>query len=688
MLGNENYFEKALACVEEHLTLPEVRVFKSFPLGTPGVQMYYEHIHTAADDGEYRPYLLRYTTIDCTQDFKSLLQRYFTVELAKTFQIDEQINDNHSLESYFEEMLENFVYDRTDTPSSIDNVFNSVKQPIPFGYWKAIKTAPLHPNQSDLFIRPCAVFGQKYEHWEITSKAAFTSRGVGLVVARQDKCLRDILLENGMEPILRFIIQLCIIQQYKIFLKEKLSSNLEPRMSHEIENKIKSLDKVNKLLLWKMQQFVLLSPEARKKIVSPSSQFIKENIDVGQFALAQHLPLLRMFYGHAPTEYYPQFSDKSTYNRLKAKAYFHLNGPIISKGISFVRKHLKKGIKHYQEIIKGRHALTNYAKSYTSFIIFTFSVVLMPFIIMLLMAMGLTSYPFRKLSRLFQLSGTGKFNLFLTTLESLKDAYLGIKAFILTYAILNLASLNLIPTMIQVLAAQTGLASFLFWGLSRSIAIQSNPVALMTLWLFWAAFFGYHTLGAVVPNYFGDFNNWVMYLSQYPWLSSLQPFSTLNLIISNIFIISVPIGIILTKINNTLYGKKIDLTALGRQVQNLNHAQSFRQKLGNLLEKEGVGSLNESDHLFMVKLQECVFNEKQANILENHINNLLETDNVEDRTQLVIAKRQLKTPGYFPSEVITKRLSSVREKPELKELREPLEAAMNLYSLGNTFKQK
>ena len=608
------------------------------------------------------------STLNPQDDFVDLLNKDAVISISDRFRID-----NPEPAEYLAVLFQHFVNDGYITPNSIAEV-KIGEHPTAVFSEHIIKQ---YKQECVLYNQPTASFLREYPNWKKTGDIRFSDNHQTYTVpeiTENNLFLNDILKKEYVTPLLQNLIKLRIIhlclsqidnpslQQHAFFQHASLKNALST-LQQDIQEKIHA---ITALSFEERQAKALVENSANHYGLSPIVQ-----------KLAQHISFAKLINGHA---FYDIHQLSNSQLPLSKKLKFYLKSYTNSSIIEYIAtrsyKNVNKSLKTVRLFITGQEKIKTIPFAFFNLLKSIYLAVWLPFLATYFVTSGLTSVPFSLLRKTVGISFGGKWDKALTGFEALKDMALLYIGLPLAYSLLTTVGISLLGAS----ALSFGSAAGFYSGL----AIVS-PFLLFGLPDHFRFTPGWYITNGVT-HYIGESYNTIL-------INAIKAASVNSFVAIHLTLASITLIIFSTvSIAGYTLNKAKEFFAPNKQCQrndlmvhnrNINHSQSFRKTLGELIKKLDDNSCKAEDIELLQSLFKSQLDSAKKPLIIDYLNQKISEKNTPNKNVFTIANSQLKQNGAFlPSWKLINRLNTelAQEKGTNPELRNEVGRVYKLYT--------
>ncbi len=674
MTDRQNWFQHGIETIVE-AKLDSVTMHQRVPAyNLRGFNYAYQtRVESFGNDLIYYYGLLRLAgfQIRVNDPFKSLTSRYFTVELSNAIDFDEQEDKT----AYAAALLKELCSDRGSVEKINDLEIRRVPQPRNFEGESCTQEALI-------FYHQCLQSFQKtYEHFDLTQRNVKLNNRDYVICKKKETKLCDVLSKQGMALPFQSLIRLWVLRQISLHAKDL-------NLAHPFFQRI-SREKLDSLLLsWQkityagLAHLARMTPAERIAVANNHTHENPHRLDVNTYRLAQDWPIGRLIYGHAKQDRAVSYNHpKNTLSRLKHSAYQLLNGYTISTLGKMVFDRVKvsknriKALVRIQEKTSLKQKLISFVKECFNVSVISISLLLMPALIIVSLAQGITSLPLYGFKKLTGIKPGYSLDKRLSLLESIKDL---------------------------VLISWMGYQSLLLLSSLESLAMALAPSALNTMgWVSLLPIVGVQIVIAGIVGIAGTAVAGAVYF--------IHPKEAVS-ILSGVFeplaeffkadqklINAIPllgmVGLVITSssIATLATAAYYQLKTMSQKVirkidhfnwhaRNLNHSPEMRKLLGKLALKQDNGESFTKEQAEVVDLLlTCEFNKDELAQLKQRIDRLKSDAKGDDKLVFIKAKQAITRAPYLPSYDMVNALKGKLDGQGLKAIKDKLDRVSSAY---------
>jgi hypothetical protein len=568
--------------------------------------------------------------LDLNQVFRNCLERFFAIELAKTFSIENKSKD------YLKMLFTYFVHDGNAAPHAIQAItIDSLPREI-----HAESISIQYKRESGLYSQPTAVFGEKIENWDTELDDDITLRGQLYPKARRNDLIGgDLLRQQQLDPLLRHLIKLWIIHQV---IQPENQRLLEENDFFNIDNLEQVILDLQNAITQQIDRLLEKPIEQRQNEAALEVRANRYHLSPPLYNLTQRIPLLKFVVGHSIDDIHSfKGSNATRSSRMKYFLRSHLN---ISLSQYLLKKSMNAFIKSkatLKDFIAGETRVPRLFMAFFKLLKSMYIMLWLPFLGSLFTLMGLTSLPFSVIRKACNISLGGTFDKIITAIESVKDLFLLYLMVPVLYSVLLTGSTMLLGALGVNIATSLTLAT---------LCTVMSPLFLLAL-----------------PRSFLEYPRWINIdgIWHYQEESEYDLLKRLLTTISSVRIVNIHVAIATTAfalftavaLGGRLLKKAIDFFIpqkllrgdLQFQLRNLNHSQQFRQRLSALNVRLETNVCTNEDDEILVNLQQCKLTPHQKSRLKEYLSKQLQSDEAGDRRTYTIALSMIDHPAFLPS---------------------------------------
>jgi hypothetical protein len=601
--------------------------------------------------------------LDLNQVFRNNLERFFAIELAKTFSIENKSKD------YLKMLFTYFVHDGNVAPHSIQAItIDSIPREI-----HAESISIQYKRESRLYSQPTAVFGEKIENWDTQLEDDITLGGQRYPKAkRNDLISGDLLRQQQLDPLLRHLIKLWIIHQVvqpenQLLLEENDFFNVTNLEQTILDLQTSITKEIEALLAKPIQQ--------RQNETAVEARANRYHLSPVLYDLTQRIPLLKFIVGHSINDIH-SFKEANTTpsSRMKYFLRSHLNLSLSQYLFKKSKNAFIKSKATLKDFIAGETRARSLFMAFFKLLKSVYIMLWLPFLGSFFTLMGLTSLPFSLIRKASNISLGGSLDKIITAIESVKDLFLLTLMVPVLYSIFLTGSAMLLGTGGVNIAAILTLAT---------LCTVMSPLFLLAL-----------------PNSFLEYPRWVQLRGvwHYQEQSEYDLLKSLLTVVSSIRIVNIHVAIattafvlfstvafggrLLKKALDFFVPQKLLRSDLQFQLRNLNHSPQFRKTLAELNTRMETNACTTVDYDLLVNLQQCKLTSHQKSRLKDYLSKQVESDETEDRRTYTLALSMIDHPAFLPSWKLVNRLNEAlpAESDIDPSLREAIQKANEVYS--------
>lgn len=601
--------------------------------------------------------------LDLNQVFRNHLERFFAIELAKIFSIENKSKD------YLKMLFTYFVHDGNAAPHSIHDVtIDSIPREI-----CAESISIQYKRESTFYSQPTALFGEKIENWDTQLDDDITLGGQRYPKARRNDLIGgDLLRQQQLDPLLRHLIKLWIIHQVIQPENQELLEENDFFNGGNLEQTILNLQNG----ITKEIEALLAKPiRQRQNEAAVEARANRYHLSPSLYDLTQRIPLLKFVVGHSIGDIH-SFKEANTTRSSRMKYFLrsHLN---LSLSQYLFKKSMNAFVKSkatLKDFIAGETRTQSLFMAFFKLLKSVYIILWLPFLGSFFTLMGLTSLPFSFIRKASNISLGGSLDKIITAIESVKDIFLLYLMVPVLYSIFLTGSAMLLGTAGVNIAAVLTLAT---------LCTVMSPLFLLAL-----------------PNSFLEYPRWVQLQGvwHYQEQSEYDLLKGLLTELSSIRIVNIHVAIattafvlfstvafggrLLKKALDFLVPQKLLRSDLQFQLRNLNHSPQFRKTLAELNSRMETNACTTEDYDLLVNLQQCKLTTHQKLRLKDYLSKQVESDETADRRTYTVALSMIDHPAFLPSWKLVHRLNEAlpTERDIDPNLREAIQKANAVYS--------
>lgn len=576
--------------------------------------------------------------LDINQFFRNNLERFFTIELAKTFSIENKSKD------YLKMLFTYFVHDGNSAPHSIQDItIDSIPRKI-----HAESISIQYKHESALYSQPTVVFGEKIENWDTQLDDDITLRGQRYPKARKkDLILGDLLRQQQLDPLLRHLIKLWIIHQV---IQPENQGLLEENDFFNGDNLEQAILDLQNAITKEIEALFAKPIEQRQNEAAAEARANRYHLSPPIYDLTQRIPLLKFVVGHSVSDIH-SFKEANTTRSSRIKYFLrsHLN---LSLSQYLFKKSMNAFVKSkatLKDFIAGETSILSLFMAFFKLLKSIYIMLWLPFLGSFFTVMGLTSLPFSLIRKAFNISLGGTLDKIINAIESVKDVFL------LTLMVPVLYSIFFTGSTVLLGVGGLNIATILT---SATLFTMLSPLFLIAL-----------------PSSYLEYPRWVQVegVWHYQEESEYDILKGLLTALSSIRIVSIHVaiatttfvsfstvafgGYLLKKAMDYIIPPKLLRGDLQFQLRNLNHSPQFRKMLAELNGRMETNVCTNADYDLLVNLQQCKLTSHQKSHLKAYLSQKIQSDEIEDKRTYTIALSMIDHPAYLPSWKLINRLN-------------------------------
>ncbi len=435
------------------------------------------------------------------------------------------------------------------------------------------------------------------------------------------------------------------------------------------------LTKIQQDIVAKIQHLLTMSNAARRELAETQISANKSSFSSLEFRLAQRIPLLRMFVGHAPYDVHQNKDHISIFSKMVFYLTSYLNLHAWGYLFNWAKSSWAKSVSEARSFIVGEAQYKILPKAYWQLLKGCLLLLWLPFIGAYASASTLSSLPFLFLRKIFGVTFGKKVDKGISFVESIKDVCLLAIAIPLSY--LGLTAIG--SACLGAVGLELG--SFVISGILMACW---SPVLLL-----------------LSGTLFDTYPGWVrrvsreravyIYREQSEFSANMEvirnlstnAFARIHAFLLGVtfitFSLAVVIGFGVNKFYQ-LFASRFNSNAIRQQTQNLNHTQKFREFLADMVKKMENASLAKSDKADLIALNHCVLSHPHKKLLKDYLNEKLADESTPEKSTLRIALQYIDKESYLPSCKLVTRVKSELNNEQNSVLKEALERVESVYA--------
>lgn len=632
-----------------------------------GIEKYAEFTHTTGFGNtkteHYNIIVLMPSTINFQEKFHDFLMRDFPTKMAETFNCD----DKDQLE-YLIILLQNFVCDADIVPERLSNIIlaDNPRQ------LRSESISQQFKKESDIYTCPTDIFVTEYENWSLET-GFWIFRGIHRIkldhisyikTKKENLELKNLLKQENLEPILRFLIKSWIIHQ----LITQFNENEDKIKAHNFF-KDQNVEELIETLQSKIKEAVTalinLPPNERKQAARLNEINNRFSLPPVIYQLLQRISFIKLFVGSATYDIH-----KNTNLNLGSfqKFYFYfgtyLNFSLSNYLFDMSIKDFAKAKSILNKVAHKKKQLSALAEGILTLLRSVYTILWLPFFAVYFALIGISSIPFSLVRKLFKISFGETLDKTLTVLEAIKDLTIAVFAGFFAYQWISYVGIAIFGSVGMGIGSK-----FAFFTLVTAL----SPLLLVCL----------------PEHHSSTFPKWVSY-NYGPWVYKKQSsykdlmdyigqvsrntLIKIHAFIGGIFLIgflAIAFSQLLIykirKANSSLP----NLDFLNAQKQNINHSNAFKKLISNLSSRLENETSNEEDLQYLSALGACQLAENDKSYLKRYLQEKSNDESIPERNVYRFDLAQIDKPTYLPSWKLIKNLNDdvmLKNDPVLKEV--------------------